>query len=474
MAEENNKEVLVVEEEQPRQWTFLNYLIGIKKFKWWVVGFSVAGALIGYLGFKFILNPMKKTLTASYTYELAGNYEDTDTIRLIDGSTFNPYDLTSLEYLQNVKDAGIEAGKPYNKVDVEKISKNNSITIIKNVTYYNDNDASSMSVAYKIEAKASTFPSDNVGKEFLFDIVNYSKVISSKAIDNYETRSNFTANFDELTFDKEINQLRDQYNTIQGVYNNLANAFTETAIANTQGKKVYELRNDFNSSYITNGVQMFYSELSNTMDANQYINYTKGKEDERIEEIQFLCQTYIESLENDKKLLKIYEDQLKTLVDSSSIIGTDTNVSAQIATLNSNITSLKIEINSLEKELTKNGYEIDGSGNYVFNPTNPNSTIYKLTEAKAGDTTWSIGCANFKTKITEKKAQLEADRTAVSTAYQYCYRQYQNRVNIHNGGYVNLSGDISSIIGAAAGLAGAFVITTLVTAAIHIYKKEQK
>ena len=474
MAEEN-KEVLVVEEEQPRQWTFLNYLSGIKKYKWWVVGFSVAGALIGFLGFKFILNPSKKTLTASYTYELAGKYVDTDTIRLVDGSTFNPYDLTSAEYLQNIKDAGIKANKAgYNKIDVEKISKNNSITIIKNVTYYNDNDASSMTVSYKIEAKASIFPTDNVGKEFLFDVVNYSKVISSKAIKNYETRSSFTSNFAELTFDKQINQLADQYNTILSVYNSLASEFTDTVIANDQNEKIYELRNKFNASYITNSVQSFTSELSNRMDANQYVNYTKGQEDDKIAEIKSLCETYIESLDNDQRLLAIYEEQRKALTDSSAIIGSDTNVSSQIASLNSSITNLKLEINSLEKELTKNGYEKDGSGKYVFNPLNENSTIYKLTAAKAGETVWSKGCEAFKNEINEKKTQLDADRLAVSDTYKYCYTLYKNRVNISNGGYVTLSGGMSSIIGAAAGLAGGFVITTLVTAAIFIYKKEQK
>ena len=53
------KEELVEIVEEPRKWTFQNYLKGIGKYKWWVIGATVVGAVAGYLGFKLVLNPAK-------------------------------------------------------------------------------------------------------------------------------------------------------------------------------------------------------------------------------------------------------------------------------------------------------------------------------------------------------------------------------------------------------------------------------
>ena len=108
MAEEKKQEQQVLEEiveeeykENQHKFTFLKYIKSIARYKWWVIGFSLAGALAGYLGFRFILNPARRTLTATYTYDLAGSYTDNDTIRFIDGTLFNIYDLSSQENLQS-------------------------------------------------------------------------------------------------------------------------------------------------------------------------------------------------------------------------------------------------------------------------------------------------------------------------------------------------------------------------------------
>lgn len=468
MAEEKYEEVVVVEETEHKQWTFLNYLRGIKRYKWWVLGFSVGAALVGYLGFKFVLNPSKKTLKASYTYELAGKYEDTDTLRFVDGSTFSPYDLTSREYVEKVK----AENEAYAKVNVDKIVERNGITITKNVTYYNQNDADSAFITYKIEAKTSLFPSEKIGKQFIYDLVNYPKILSTQAIENYETISSFTTNFSSLTYDRQIGQLKEQYESTFKLYNDLALTFTESAIANENGEKIYMLRNTYTSSYITNGVQSFADELSNTLDASLYINYETGKENEKIKEIKEICKTYVETLTNDLKILKIYEDELKTLTDASTIIQNDTNISARITELSKQITELKIEIKDLEKELRKNGYEKNGAGEYVLNPA-AESVIKRLEEARDGDTEWEKSCKAFGAKIEEYRVLLENDRIIAGKAYQYCYRSYQNRVNMLNGGYVVSSGSISNILGAGAGLLGGFVISSLVVAAVYIYRKEQ-
>ena len=109
-------------EEEPSKWTFLNYFKSIAHFKWWVIGFTLFGALAGFLGFRFILNPMRKTLSATYSYNLAGEYIDDDTIRFIDGSLFNPYELTSKDNLEKVK----TSKDKYSSVNINEISSANA------------------------------------------------------------------------------------------------------------------------------------------------------------------------------------------------------------------------------------------------------------------------------------------------------------------------------------------------------------
>ena len=143
MAEEKRQEQQVVEEiveeeyvEDPHRWTFLKYVKGIAKFKWWVIGFSLAGVLGGYLGFKFVLNPITKKLSASYTYNLAGEFTDKDTMVFIDGTLFNPYELASRENLQKVKDSDAK----FASINLEKIISDNAIIISKSATLLKEKD----------------------------------------------------------------------------------------------------------------------------------------------------------------------------------------------------------------------------------------------------------------------------------------------------------------------------------------------
>ena len=83
------------------------------------------------------------------------------------------------------------------------------------------------------------------------------------------------------------------------------------------------------------------------------------------------------------------------------------------------------------------------------------------------------GCKAFKNLIADYKSSLELDRQKVTAVYQYCYSQYQNKINVQNGGYIALTGAINEWIGAAAGLVVGFILTSIVTAIIYVYKEEK-
>ena len=201
------------------------------------------------------------------------------------------------------------------------------------------------------------------------------------------------------------------------------------------------------------------------------MNYVVGQEEKEIEKIHELCTSYKETIKDNEKTIVIYEDRLTKLLSSTSIIGSNTNVSNQITELNNKITELKLNNLDFDKELNNNGYFLDGSGEYVFDELNTNTTIYKLTQK---DPKWVADNATFNESIQDYKAGLINNNKTLTSIYRYCYAQYKNKINIQNGGYVTLSGDINSFIGAAAGLVIGFAISSLITFAVYVYKKESK
>ena len=476
MAENNNKMETIeeVEEEQHSehtQWTFQKYIKSIAHFKWWIIGFSLFGAVAGFLGFKFILNPMNKTLTATYNYNLAGTYTDTDTIRFIDGALFNPYDLSDKENLQKVKDSK----EKYAAINIDKLVADGAVIITKNVSYYNENDPDSANINYSINAKASFFPNDDLGKDFLYDLINYARELSTNAIGNYNANSYFTDNFASITFDREIGQLSNQYYLNISVYDDLIEKFGGSVVADSNNRKLYDLQNEYISNYYTSSVQSFIVELQSTLKNKKYVNYKEGQESESIANIRVQCENYIQEIENNKREISVYQESIDKLIAATSEYRDD--IAKEIALLVEKITEINLEINKLEDVLEDNGYFLDKDpssptyGQYVFDENNDNTTIYKLTHLSQE---WVDGCKTFKNTISDYKDRLEIDRQKVTSIYQYCFSQYQNKVNIQNGGYVNLNGAISSVVGALIGLGTGFILTSFVTAIIYVYKKDKK
>ena len=151
------------------------------------------------------------------------------------------------------------------------------------------------------------------------------------------------------------------------------------------------------------------------------------------------------------------------------------DIAKEIASLTERITNIKLDNDNLEDELNNNGYFLDKDqlsptyGKYVLDESNQDTTIYKLAHLSSD---WVNGCKDFKTSIANYKTQLENDSQKTTNAYRYCYSLYQNKINIQNGGYVTLDGAISNWIGLAIGLAAGFIVTSLITATIYIYKED--
>ena len=477
MSEEKKE---IVETAEPKKWTFLNYIKGVARYKWWVIGFTVFGVLAGFLGFKFVLSPATTKLTATYTYELAGEYENLDTVRLVDGSSFNPFTVTSESVLNAVKEANPET---YAKVDVKKIVKKNGISISKDVETVGQKENEVAYVTYTMSASASLFPSQAVGQQFIYDVITYPAKISAAAADNYSVEECFTSNFGELLFKRQIDQMAEQYKAISDTYKQLGKDFDKSSVADENGSKIYDLENKFESNYSASSLKSFSDELYSQLFSRHYVNYVEGHEEEKIAEIRALCKGYLITLQDkiaEKDALEKQVEQLKwnyiNLTDKTS------EYLDQITELTEQITIVKADIQGIERELENHGYRkiadewVDKSapdGSDTSSPTDlgwDGCTINCLMKKEAA---WAQGSKDFATTITSYKTKLDADKNIASAAFRYCYKAYHSNVYILGSGFVRVKGSISSSIGAVVGLLAFYAASSFIVAAVYIYKKEQ-
>ena len=462
MAEEKK---VYVEEEQAGSFTLKNYFRGIKRFKWWVIGSTVACAVLGFVGFKFVLNPSMAKLTASFKFDLAGKTEDDENYRLIDGSVFNYYDIVSKENLQKAKDADKEK---FSKIDVDDLYSNGAISVEKVVTQYVTNSEDNIGVKFTVKASLGSFPNVEVGSDYLYTLINLPKDISSAAISNYSMNCYILDTRAEEAFDKQITALSKQYNKVSSVYYELQNKFGGNANSGVNSKSLVELLDDFSNRYDMGAITSIKLAES-SLTANKFVNYVEGKEAEKISELHALCKSYIDALRTYESDEKIYSKSLEDLSQAQNINMSNTEYSARCLELEQKVTSCKQQIEKLKIQLDLYGYEKSGD-EWVFNASK-DSAIKNLTDK---DPTWVASNNAFKTTLEGLATSLLEDRETATKAYKNAYSVYSNKVTILDSGYVSLEKHISSILSAPVGALLGFLVSSIVTTFVYAYKVKKE
>ena len=449
----------VIIKEEPNRWSFRNYLKAIKRFKWWVIGFTALGTVLGFVGFKFILNPKREKLSASYSYNLAGTLDEEYTYRLIDGTLFDGFDVISKENLEAVRSSKEE----FKGIDVDYLFTTGSISIERVVEEPKNNQAQyKREVSYNISAKASCFPTKEIGKKFIFELINSPLAISSKAIANFTTPLYIQEDFDQKSYLLQIEDLANQYSNIKSSYYQLQNEFGHATLIDS--KPLYEYSLQFSSEF-KDGSTTKVDTLKGDLLSKFFIKYETGKETQKIEEIDSKCSSLVKIL-NDKSIdLKRNKDSLDLLNSSTAINESNNDYVKKVVEFTNNINSLQQDIDSIKRELAYYGWEDKGSG-YVASDIGVRKALTDL------DPTWVSENTAFAASVESAKTKLLSHRVTINKIYQDIYSLYSNKVTILNSGYVVLEKSLSSLLGIAAGLLVGFVVSSVVCTGVVIYKKE--
>ncbi len=470
MSDNEKQNVIVLQDDQDKKvkkWTLDKYAKGIKKGKWWVIGSTVLVGVVGALALELGLNRNREYLSAQYVYNLATKVGDDNVERYLDGHVFDANAGLNINVLNEIKNSD----EDFKKIDVEKIVKDGDISITKEAVYDKDeNDkiiASTKSISYSISAKTRHFPSNAIGRKFVERIIEYPRTLSTNAINNYDV-TNYITSGTNVEYTKQVAGLVKQYAEITKAYKDLGDKFGSSALAKSDGETIAQVSSDFVSKYAS-GAGTTVDVLSGSLYALHYVNYTEGKEAEKIEELHRTSKSYVEVLERKEEELAYQKDVLKSLTDITNINFEEKEDKLLEKVLETNllIQELSEDVSGLKKELNLNGYYLK-SGEWEFDSTKE-STISCLS---AKEEKWVKCCKDFASQLADVTKDIKKDLTTATDASRYIYSNCQNNISILGSGTVDVKNNIPWFVGALVGALLGFCISTFVCTALVIYKKE--
>ena len=467
--------------QNENQFNFRNIGKAIAKFKWWIIGATLVGTVAGYLVFRLGVNPGRETLVSSFGYNINAKAkvdENTtlkeeelanQTLYLSDSSIFSYTDIVSEERLAAVKDADPEK---FSNIDPVKMAKNGAFKISR--ASYTDQTTGKViyeyPAKYTIKVGKSNFKSEEQGKDFIEALINYELVVAKNANDNYEI-TDYIGSVSGASYSQYVDKLEKQYDAINECYKGLVKEFNNSSVATSDGKSLNVVYTAFSNKY-SYGAGNLLQKYEGDLYSNHLVDYANVS----VKSLTDQGYAYKENVRSCLISLGTYESALNELV-KANITNNNANseIEKEIVKVNNEIRNLKDVMNSYLKELANLGFKgttnvtittvddikYDGSGDGV---------IQRLT---ASESTWKAMCDEFKASLDDAAKKLNEDRDSASQVYGYVQNLYNNKVNMFTAGTAELTGHVSSFIGAAVGLVGMFVLSTFVFTLIYIAKKEK-
>ena len=468
MSEEKQNVVIIQDnggDKRKNKLTWRNYINGIAHKKWWVIGSTLVAGVIGLSVMQWVVNSLRERLTATYKYNLATEVDANGEERFINGQVFNFAMVVNKDTLQSIKDSKDE----YKKINIDKLIKESAISVVKNIPESSDKEKDNKEKTYTISAKAKFFPSKEIGRQFVNDLIYSPLELSTTAINNYKVTSYVSDSFEELSYNKKVELLEKQYDAINTAYINLKNKFGANVFGNSDAQTLGQLFGIFSSS---NGDT---PQLLNSLYANGFVNYETSKISQRLSELENEGKSLAITLRSKQETL---DSKVKLLnsMQNATIISTLTSESEyvkEMIELKNDIVEITTEISKIEKNLLWCGMYEESEGNWVFDNDgthNKTSAYYRLSNKTAE---WETANEQYKNKLSESAASLIKDNDTATSVFRFVYSS-NNQVSILNSGYIEIKNNIHWSIGLAIGLVLGFAVSSLVVGEIESNKKEEE
>ncbi len=307
--------------------------------------------VVGLLGTQLIYNRMKTKYVSTIDYvNVVGETDGT----YINNSIFNYRDIIKLDNLTKVKNSN----ESFSSIDVEKISKNEEITLTK--TY----DESSKLYTYSISIRTKFFKDSDQAKEFLYEVLN---TPVSNLISIYETSDNksyLSAYTDSNYYEIQIEALYNELNLIDNKYTELLKIYPESSI---EGKNVSEYQVLFQNKYgqtveknnENNKTVVKYKvieDLKNELSANNYVKDFDKNEAALLNEKAALQKQYDEN----EALIAAQEGRIEKyngslIIDNSKSSEALVPFTTEISKLTAENEKIQFEIDVIDAKIAAQG-----------------------------------------------------------------------------------------------------------------------
>lgn len=466
--------------EQPSKWSLKKICQSTWHHKWWALGFTVGFAIAGYLAGRFVVNPMRQTVSSTFTYDLMTTTGSDGVERFADGTVFNYASLLSSSTLENVK----ASDQDFANIDVDELAKDASITLDGYEDATTGGFVEYSPTTYILSFKLSPLKDEATARKFVEALTYYPVSQSITAVENYSVSDVLTSSFDSLTLENQVSTLLSQYSLYSSAYSSLSSFYGSTVACNSEGQTLSSVITEFNNTFVYQNETEF-SRLLSQIEEYDLFNYTVGQEDEAISSIESIYVYYCQLMKSNVRTIALYEEELATIWNGQSVLDGG-QLDARIATLSSSITSLKqTNIGYLD---ILDGYGYDTT-TFRASQTEANLATIVQSEAESGalqmlqaakegteeGQAWAARCASVKEDISEIKSLLTGDiKSTFEETYQYVHKTYNNNVNYSTAGIISVSGAISPWLVAGGLAVVVFILTVLIVTYIDIVQEEEK
>lgn len=430
------------EEENEGGFTFSEFFRIVLKRIWWVLGISVAVALIVGLVNMYALTPGKIEYELTFMIEYPNSADRLNP----DGMPFRYESIIYSDRLNAVKEANDE----FANIDVDKMTTSRSISISE-ATRTEAQTVSDLGI-YTIKAKGSYFSSEKQASEFLRAVCEKAVSEITEMVEKSDYSANLVAYQSNTTFADRIASLEAQQTFLLAEYDKLMEQYSKDIV---NGKAINAYRSELAAAL--NG-DIRISNLKTDLELNRYllsespseVELTIAKlERQRDMNEAIIAQQYVE-MEKTAERLK-GEGVSGDKYDSAYVPFTTVISSLQEENIRlyREISELKISIGYKYRENTDGKKEL-----YLPEDAQP---IDNTKFSKDMETLYGI-----------MRAQTDTCKTVIGTLY----REKSKAVLQQNN--VSVSGGQSTILLAAVGFVVALILSAIVVYCIERFKQNSK
>lgn len=491
MPEEKMSSIQEEEYVRPTKWSFRRYLSETWHYKWWVLGASVALAVVGTLGVELLYNRSKRTYSTTFGLDLPYlSVSDNDTR----GPTYTLYDDTRFAstdfYAENTLKKVIASSDAFSGLDAGKLASHGALTV-NGITDKASGFTSTRPYTLTLSFRASDFQSPEQAKQFITSLIEYPIQLAKTALAGYSAVTPFYQDFSTFDFSNQISTLSNKKAAISSVYSSLLNSGTNAKSLRLEDGKttLEEASENYRLSHLIGGLEDI-TVYSGQLETNRYLQFTNTETGiaQKVADLKGIAAIEITSVQKTIVDLADAQEAFHRLVELTSISSTDAVYSSEITRLNQTIETKTVALRNSLTHLERIGYS-SGDPSLDIMDVKTVAQARKITELDssapvekwgylqylANPTTndWASKCATFGKTLEQAKAAYTRDLKAVNSHFVFLgSSQARSYVSTPSG--IETKSGLNMWIGAVAGLILGYAASSLICTFVGIWKEDKE